>query len=475
MPNPIPNPLDTLSVEFKRDVMTHLFRDQKFAGVVLPQLPDDFFEADPEYHVLFVAVREVYGEYKVVPLPHEVKRLVSERVTAALDPKKDEDRLEVLLNVLDRLTDPKAPIDYTPAVIIHDLYTAFTVHNVLNTLRQVPDLIENRQWDSIIQQMYQAIVSTSEDDPMIDWADTMWECIKEERQQHVAIPTNIPDLDRLTAKGAQAGGLPKKNLAVVMAPTGAGKSAFLVYVAAQAALMGYRVGYMSLELSKAEISRMVTACMTAISRGELFEKKPEIKATLKKLIVGKFKPFLKIWDLGPQGTSVTGIGGLLERLRLTDGVDLDLLIVDHFDDLKFSYGGRASHEVLGSEMQALRAIAHRYNIAIWTGTQGNRDSLSQEAPGMENLSLAYSKAFPLDLLITMSGKEEHRRKKYSRLTVEKNRMGPSKKTIHLDVDFATVSFRPLTETQAHTRGITITSEPKKSVSCEFGAQIDDEG
>jgi hypothetical protein len=41
------NPLDTFSPQYKREVLTPPFRDRTLAQTVLPQLPDDFFEANP--------------------------------------------------------------------------------------------------------------------------------------------------------------------------------------------------------------------------------------------------------------------------------------------------------------------------------------------------------------------------------------------------------------------------------------------
>lgn len=78
------------------------------------------------------------------------------------------------------------------------------------------------------------------------------------------IPTGMPDLD-----AALAGGLRNGELTVLAAGTGQGKSAFAMHIARMAAEKGFRVGFVSREMSVEQYGLRAIASLTGVDSGTL--------------------------------------------------------------------------------------------------------------------------------------------------------------------------------------------------------------
>lgn len=84
------------------------------------------------------------------------------------------------------------------------------------------------------------------------------------RGENRSIPTGMPDLD-----AALAGGLRNGEVTVLAAGTGQGKSAFAMHIAQHAAQKGFRVGFVSREMSAEQYGIRALASLTGIGSGDL--------------------------------------------------------------------------------------------------------------------------------------------------------------------------------------------------------------
>ena len=181
------------------------------------------------------------------------------------------------------------------------------------------------------------------------------------RGENRSIPTGMPDLD-----AALAGGLRKGEVTVLAAGTGQGKSAFAMHIAQNAAKKGFRVGFVSREMSAEQYGIRALTSLTGIGSGDL-------------LRAGKLS-----------GDQWTAIGDAVERMgklpisfsfraatvedvrRETQRRDIDLLVVDYIQIMGTREKCASEHLRVSSISRQLKEIALDMGIPVLVLSQLKR-------------------------------------------------------------------------------------------------------
>lgn len=172
------------------------------------------------------------------------------------------------------------------------------------------------------------------------------------------------------------GGISKKTLTILMAPTGLGKSLALCHIAASTLLQNKNVLYITLEMSEEKISERIDANLMNINIKDfpslpknIFESKINSisKKTQGSLIVKEY----------PTSSAHTGhFKSLINELRLKKSFNPDLIIVDYMNicassryKSNFSVNSYSYVKAIAEE---LRGLAVECNVPLLTATQVNR-------------------------------------------------------------------------------------------------------
>ena len=238
------------------------------------------------------------------------------------------------------------------------------------------------------------------------------------------------------------GGLGQKELGVVIAPTGAGKSMALVHLGTQALREGKTVIHYTLELQDTVVASRYDSCLTKIPletltsfKEKIYEEVLEIKG---KLIVKEY----------PTKTASTQtIRNHLEKLRMRN-IEADMIIVDYGDLLRQVRYQKEKRNELESIYEELRGIAVEYKAPVWTASQTNRSGLNAEVITMEAISEAFNKCFIADFIFTISRTIDDKVANTGRLFVAKNRNGPDGLVFPLFMDTANVCIKVLEPSEA---------------------------
>ena len=246
------------------------------------------------------------------------------------------------------------------------------------------------------------------------------------------ITTGWQKMDEITGGG---GG--RKELGVVIAPTGVGKSMVLVHLGATALKAGMTVVHYTLELRDTVIGNRYDACITGIPLDELMDRKDEIREHLKDidgtLIVKEY----------PTKTATTNtIRAHIEKLK-QQGIIPDMIIVDYADLLRTLSTRREKREELESIYEELRAIMMENNVVGWTASQTNRTGLQAEIITMQSISEAFNKCFIADLIFSVSRTVEDKQKNGGRVYIAKNRNGPDGLVHSIFMDTANIDIKIL--------------------------------
>jgi len=233
------------------------------------------------------------------------------------------------------------------------------------------------------------------------------------------------------------GGLGQKELGVVIAPTGAGKSMALVHIGAQALKAGKTVVHYTLELQDVVVASRYDSCLTQIPLQNLAAFKEKIYEEVQD-IPGK----LIIKEYPTKSASTQTVRNHLEKLRMRS-ISADTVIVDYGDLLRPVRYLKEKRNELESIYEELRAIASEYSCSVWTASQTNRSGLNAEVITMESISEAFNKCFVADFIFSISRTIEDKNTNGGRMFVAKNRNGPDGIVFPILMDTSNVSIKVL--------------------------------
>jgi replicative DNA helicase len=233
------------------------------------------------------------------------------------------------------------------------------------------------------------------------------------------------------------GGLGQKELGVVVAPTGAGKSMALVHLGTQALKEGKTVVHYTLELQDTVVASRYDSCLTGIPLGNLPSFKEQIYEEVQD-IEGK----LIVKEYPTKTASTQTLKNHLEKLRMRNTI-VDMIIVDYGDLLRPVRYLKEKRNELESIYEELRGLAQEYNCPIWTASQTNRGGLNAEVITMESISEAFNKCFVADFIFSISRTVEDKNNNGGRMFVAKNRNGPDGIVFPIFMDTANVCIKVL--------------------------------
>jgi len=246
------------------------------------------------------------------------------------------------------------------------------------------------------------------------------------------VTTGWPEIDSICG-----GGLGKKELGVVIAPTGAGKSMALVHLGAQALREDKNVVHYTLELQDTVVASRYDSCLTGYPLSDLINFKEEIFKE-----ISEIKGRLIVKEYPAKSASTGTLRAHLSRL-VKRGIKPGLVIVDYGDLLRPMVIRKEKRNELESIYEELRALSSEFGCPFWTASQTNRSGLNMEVITMEQISEAFSKCFVADFIFSVSRTIEDKQKNQGKIFIAKNRNGPDGIVYPIFMDTSNVRIRIL--------------------------------
>ena len=302
-------------------------------------------------------------------------------------------------------------------------------------LTQAVELVQGEQFDSVVDLMRTAVSVGMPQSIGHEFFEDLESRFNE--IQRITTPTGIPKLDQ---KEVLDGGLGRGELGVVVAPTGVGKSHWLVNMGAEALKRGKTVVHYTFELSETLTGKRYDANLTDIPVSDLIERKEEVLKHYEENEYGN----LIIKYYACRSASVNTIRNHLEKLKLRNYTP-SVVIIDYADVMKST----RSYDALRLELQLiyeeLRQMAADFNIPVWTASQSNRSGASADMVGLENMGESYGKAQVSDVVLGLSRKPEEKASGFARLFIAKNRAGMDGLSMVVKIDCAKSTFKVISE------------------------------
>jgi len=236
------------------------------------------------------------------------------------------------------------------------------------------------------------------------------------------------------------GGLSAKELAMVVAPPGVGKSLYLVNQGVRALMQNKKVLYISLEMSEDKIAARFDSVMSLISQKKL---KQSFNLLQKRL--GLFNDNfpngqLMIKEFPTGLANINDIRSLLVQLRNYEDFSPDVILVDYLELLRPTRDGLAEYQAQQRISEELRGIAVESNVLVWTATQTNRQGRAVKLITDSELADAYGKIRTCDYAISLNQTEEEFDDGLMRCYVMKSRNGKQRFVVPLSLDYTTLTM-----------------------------------
>jgi replicative DNA helicase len=399
--------------------------DEQFLLQTLPMVKENYFEF-PSHQRLYSKLVEFFLHYKKLPTDDQLLEEI----------KKDLKQNELFSDYRDELTavndlDEKA-IDNQEYYL--DLVEEFAKEQAIkDAILKSVDHLKKKNFDAIETEVRDAFAVNRN----VDLGTDYFSGIKE-RWDRLNSATLVPKFRTPfeTLNEALEGGLAHKEMAMVVAPPGVGKSLFLANQAARSVLDGYNVLYVSLEMAEDRVAQRLDSIFTRIQQRELSNRVDDIEKRLD-IINKQWKDRgrLVVKEFPTKRLSVTGLRAFLNQIKNYEDFEPDVLIIDYLELMKTD---KEMAEYQGQERlaQELRGVASEYGCLVWTATQTNREGKKVNIITDAELADSYGKIRVCDLVFSINQTEQEFDSGSARLYLMKSRNGRARFIVPIGIDYS---------------------------------------
>jgi replicative DNA helicase len=372
------------------DVILHgLMTNIEYAEKVLPHLEDQFFEhsANP----IFKAIRSHFERYASGPTYEQVAIAIRGM------PGDPDDTLERLKEVVatDEAPDEQWLIVETEQFVGRQRKHQFLLE-CIHRQDEGKALLSPEEYAKAISFSFSDCKTQGHD--FFEDYELLYQHMTDENEQ---FPFDVEELNRLTN-----GGVSRKTLNVILAPTNVGKSLMLCHLAAMYMRQGRKVLYITLEMSDKTTAQRVTANMldrdmnslASMALGEFAAKMAALRDRCPGTLVIREYPALSV--------TATTFLALVADLKRTRKFVPDVVIVDYLNLCGAASLRKSSkadlYQTVGTVAAELRGFATEQNVVLWTATQTNRSGFKSAELELEHTSESYAVNSTADLILGLS-------------------------------------------------------------------------
>ena len=406
--------------------------DKNFLLQIITLIKPEYFEF-PSHTKLFTVIKDYFEKYNLLPTDDFILEEVKQYVTSR-DPLSDfEDEL-VYINKINKQT-----IDNVEYVLT--LIEKFAKKEAMKSaIAQSILLLKQDKFEDVEALVRDAlIVGRTVDIGQIYFNDVSprWQRFLNGDKNVVKHKTILKKLN-----DSLEGGLSNKELAMVVAPPGVGKSLFLVNQGVKSMMEGKKVLYVSLEMSEDKIAQRFDSIMTLVPQAKLKETTSQLTVLQR---IETFKSTFEGSDLVikefPTGeANVNTVRSLLFQLQTHKEFKPDVLIVDYLELLRPTREIDQEYRAQQRIAEELRGLGMKENILVWTATQTNRQGKAVKVITDAELGDSYGKIRTCDFAVSLNQSEEEFDSGTMRAYVMKSRNGRARFQIPMKVDYGTLTM-----------------------------------
>jgi len=394
-----------LGTTFQQSLIKAIIEDKKYGENIIDVIESRFFDNNA-FKFIMENLKELYRSYNKIPDYNTLAQKIM-----AENGNKESARIHI-----DTLEIIKTSVE---TEYVKDTALNFCKQqNLKRELKNVQSIIENGDFENyakieqIIQKALQVgIINDDATDVFHDIEGAL------EKDFRHPIPTGIVGIDNLLK-----GGLGIGELGVVLAPTGTGKTTLLTKFANTAYNLSYNVLQIFFEDNPGNIKRKHYTIWSGIAPDDQSDNKEEVLYRVKE-VQSNTKGSIKLLKLQSDGVTISEIKSKIRKMY-SDGFKIDLLLIDYVDCISPERSNNGEEwKGEGSIMRQLESMTSEFEMAIWTATQGNRDSISSEVVTADQMGGSIKKAQIGHVILSIGKTLEQKEHNLATLTLLKSRIG----------------------------------------------------
>lgn len=237
------------------------------------------------------------------------------------------------------------------------------------------------------------------------------------------------------------GGFNKKELNIVCAASGGGKSLFMQNIACNWVLAGLNGVYITLELREELCGMRMDSMLTGITSKSIFKEMDDVELKLKML--QKKSGDLRIKFL-PAQSNVNHIKSYIKELQIQTGMTIDFICIDYLDLLMPAGVKINPSDVFQKDKhvaEELRNMAYELNVACLTAAQLNRSGVDEVEFDHSHIAGGISKIYTADNVFALfTSRSMRERGRYQLQFLKTRNSGSVGDKIDLGFDLESLRF-----------------------------------
>jgi replicative DNA helicase len=352
-------------------------------------------------------IKEYYANYEHTPTFDTLEQLTKSEITSAMAQK----------SVLDTLKQVKEVSDEGSMFVQEKSLKFCKQQELQKVMTKAQSIIDKGDFESYdkLEEMVRGALQVGEVDKGTSDVFFNLDEVLDDDYRH-PIPIGVPGIDNLLK-----GGLAKGEIGVILAPTGVGKSTFTTKIANHAFNLGYNVLQIFFEDNPKIIQRKHFTLWTGIHPDDLSENKTEVMEKVKH-IQSTRKNKLIMKKLASDTVTMNQIKNQVRKM-IAEGTKIDMIILDYIDCVVPDKMLGDEWKSEGSVMRGFEAMCHELDIAGWTATQGNRNSISSEVVTTDQMGGSIKKAQVGHVIITVAKSLQQKEMNLATIAITKSRIG----------------------------------------------------
>lgn len=398
-----------LGQSFQKSLIKLMIEDKKFGDSIVEVTDYKYFE-NGSFRILFQHIKEYHEKYKKMPsydgIEQKIKAESKDGITTSV---------KMYIDTLNLIKEHKVE---DIGLVKNQSFNFCKQQTLKEAITKVQKIMNNGQFEEyekieeIIQKAMQVGVSNDE---IVDALENPESALDKDSRE--TFPTGISGIDELLK-----GGLGRKELGIVLAPTGIGKSTLLTKFANSAYMAGGHVLQIFFEDNINAILRKHYTIWTGI----VSDQQPNYKDDVIRIVnetKQNTKGSLKLMKLPSYGTTLSDIKSKI-RKYINENGKLDLIIIDYVDCIVSDRGNNEDEwKGEGAIMRGIETMGDEFDCAIWGATQGSRDSIASEVVTTNQMGGSIKKAQIGHVIISVGKTMEQKEHKLATMTLLKSRIG----------------------------------------------------
>lgn len=410
---------------FQHNLLRLLITDEAFLAKASPSLKEDYFA---NKHLSWV-YHQIDSHWKVEKCAPSFPFLYEMALRHELSEQQ---------SYIDTINEIANSEGFTESQIRKDV-TGFIQRNIfVDGFHQTVNLYNRERYtdayDFMRQKIEELLSADFEKDEVVDWENVEKHLEEARRGTEKAVPTGITPIDK-----ALGGGMGQGTLTVLLAPTNAGKSFFLVNVLYHAIMANKKIAYIVHEDEEIPTVLRALSRLTGIPKNKMFssvlnerekEKIKIAKQLLKKHVVMKF-----------MYGSETTIEEVRDWLFLKKKeFNFDLAIDDYGQFIRTRVKTDGERFTQAIVHRTLKQIGLQLECAVLTVAQGNREATKVAKSGLDylrgtDMAECYEIARVASNVVTMNRSDSQAAMNEVVFYLDKNRNGKKDIAVRCATDY----------------------------------------